>query len=68
MFNVDATTSDETTEFRLILRDVLWLRRSLTLALYPLTVAENWSGDNPAEIAKAVDYANELFESLEQIP
>lgn len=66
MFNVDSATNADTTQFLITMRDVLWLRRSLTLALLPLTIESNWSGDNQSEINTAVDYANELFESLEE--
>lgn len=66
-FETDGTTSTDTVEFKLVLRDVLWLRRSLTLALLPLTQEGNWEGASAGDIATALDYANELFESLEQI-
>lgn len=64
MFNVDSDTSDDTVTFTLTFRNVTWLKRSLTLALLPLTIESNWSGANQTEINTAVDYANELFESL----
>jgi len=64
MFNAGATTNNNTTVFLITLRDVLWLRQSLTQALFFLTNDENWVADNQTELNTARDYGNELFESL----
>jgi hypothetical protein len=68
MFNADDTQNTVNQYAVIRLRDVLWVRRSLTMALFYLTNPENWIAPNQDALNRAVDYGNELFESLQFMP
>lgn len=67
-YKATADQTDAVTTASVTLRDVPYLRRAMVNAVYDMTHRGNWIIPDGVDEATVMDYANEVFESLEFSP